>query len=185
MIHWPKPTPLLADSGLPKPKPDPALKTIAAVSIDAHVKTTVPAQVIGAEWLHFGYSHVEIAYCNCESTRFDVDDFGRVFYPDMLRYRVGVLDTNGNVILHFGGYGNADSMGLDSPVVDPETKKLRPRRPSDPADVRSPFSEPDIAFCWLNGVVVTERYAYMTDILNRRILRAKLVYTAEETCAVK
>jgi len=47
-----------------------------------------------------------------------MDDFGRVFYPDMLRYRVGVLATNGNVIVHFGSYGNADSMGPDSPVID-------------------------------------------------------------------
>jgi hypothetical protein len=185
MIHWPKPTSLLSDSGLPKPKMDPALKTIDAVSIDAHMKVPVAAKVIGAEWMHFGYSHIEIAYCNCESTRFDVDDFGRVFFPDMIRYRVGVLDTNGNVILHFGGYGNADSMGPDSPVIDPTTKKVRPRRADDPASLRSPFTEPDIAFSWLNGVGATDKYAYMTDILNRRILRAKLVYAAEETCEVK
>jgi hypothetical protein len=185
MIHWPKPTSGLADSGLPKPKPDSSLKTIDAVSIDAHLKVPVPAKVIGAEWLHFGYSHVEIAYCNCESTRFDVDDFGRVFYPDMIRFRVGVLDTNGNVIAHFGGYGNADSMGPDSPVIDPVTKKVRPRRSGDPTDLKSPFAEPDIAFSWLNGVAATDKYAYMTDIMNRRILRARLVYAVEETCAVK
>jgi hypothetical protein len=185
MIHWPKPTSLLSDSGLPKPKPDPALKTIDAVSIDAHMKMPVPAKVIGAEWLHFGYSHVEIAYCNCESTRFDVDDFGRVFYPDMIRFRVGVLDTNGNVIAHFGGYGNADSMGPDSPVIDPVTKKFRPRRADDPKDLKSPFAEPDIAFSWLNGVAATDKYAYMTDIMNRRILRAKLVYASEATCDLK
>lgn len=145
---------------------------------------TVPAQVIGAEWLHFGYSHIEIAYCNCESTRFDVDDFGRVFYPDMLRYRVGVLDTNGNAIVHFGGYGNADSLGPDSPVIDLLTKQVRPRRADDPKDLRSPFAQPEIAFSWLNGVAATDRCAYMTDIMNRRILRAKLVYAAEETCKI-
>jgi hypothetical protein len=184
-IHWPTPTNHLADSGLPKPKADPSLRTIEAVSIDSYDKKSISAQVIGAEWMHFGYSHVEVAYCNCESTRFDVDDFGRVFYPDMARFRVGVLDTNGNTILHFGGYGNADSMGPDSPVLDPKTKKVRPRRADDPRDLKSPFASPDIAFCWLNGVGITDRYAYMTDILNRRILRARLVYSAEETCALK
>src|SRR5262249_58948838 len=108
MISWAKPTSLLADSGLPKPKPDPALKVVDAVSLDSHSKAAVPAKGIGAEWMRFGYSHVEITYCNCESTRFDVDEFGRGCYPDMARFRVGVLDTNGNTIGHFGGYGHAD-----------------------------------------------------------------------------
>jgi hypothetical protein len=185
MIHWPKPTRHLSYAGLPMPKPDPSLKTIDAVSLDSHVGKTVPAKVIGAEWMHFGLSHIEIVYCNCEHTHFDVDEFGRVFYPDLCRFRVGVLDTNGNEIMHFGGYGNADSMGPDSPVIDPKTGKVRPRRADDPKDLKSPFAEPEIAFAWLIGVGATDKYAYMADIMNRRILRAKLVYAAEETCPIQ
>jgi hypothetical protein len=98
---------------------------------------------------------------------------------------VGVLDTNGNEICTFGGYGNADSCGADSPVIDPKTRMVRPRRTDDPKDLKSPFAEPEIAFTWLNGVGATDRYAYMGDALNRRLLRAKLVYAAEESCPIK
>ena len=49
----------------------------------------------------------------------------------------------------------------------------------------SPFAEPEIAFSWLFGVGATDKYAYMGDSMNRRLLRAKLVYAAEETCEVK
>jgi len=31
----------------------------------------------------------------------------------------------------------------------------------------------------------TDRYAYMGDSINRRVLRAKLAYPAEEACEVK
>jgi len=186
MIDWPSKTLRIVDSGLPRPaKPEPSAKTIEAASSDFYSEKTVPAKVLGAEWVHMGISHVDLIYCNCETTRFDVDEFGRVFYPDLQRFRVGVLDTNGNEILHFGGYGNAESMGPESPVIDLQAKKVRPRRADDPKDLKSPFTEPEIAFAWLIGVGATDRYAYMADTLNRRLLRAKLVYAAEETCPVQ
>ena len=144
-----------------------------------------PVKMTGAEWMHMGVSHIERAGCTCENTQFDVDEFGRVFYPDMCRFYVGVLDTNGNLITQFGGYGNAESMGPDSPVIDPKTAKPRPRRPDDPPTLQSPFAKPEIAFAWLIGVAVTDKYAYMGDSLNRRLLRAKLVYAAEETCPIQ
>lgn len=166
-----------------EPKLDPSLKTVDAASYTGHRHKAL--KVTGAEWIHFGVSHVDRIACNCENTRFDVDEFGRVFYPDLQRFRVGVIDTNGNAIVHFGGYGNAESKGPDSPVVDPKTGKLRPRKPDDPKDLKSPFAEPAIAFSWLIGVGATDRYAYMGDSLNRRLLRAKLVYAAEETVEVR
>ena len=162
MIHWPKPTSLLSDSGLPKPKPDPALKTIDAVSIDAHLKVPVPAKVIGAEWLHFGYSHVEIAYCNCESTRFDVDDFGRLYIPNALTCSVMVVDDSGNEISRFGGYGNHDSKGPASSV---------------PA--------PAIPLAYPVAVQVSFKHLYIADSANRRVLRADWTWKAEDTCPVK
>jgi hypothetical protein len=120
--------------------------------------------VTGHLWMRMGISHVDFVGCNCENTRFDVDEFGRVWYPDMGRFRVVVLDTNGNEMAHFGNYGNADSRGPES-----TNKKL---------------SQPDIAFSYLIGVGVTDKYAYMGDSANRRLLRAKLTYVAEEVCTV-
>ena len=178
MIHFGGENPFKGEPSL-----DPQLKTADAASF--HGYRLYPTKVTGAEWMRMGVSHVDIIGCNCENTRFDVDEFGRVFYPDLGRFRVGVLDTAGNEIVHFGGYGNAESMGPDSPVIDPKTGKVRPRRPDDPKDLKSPFAEPEIAFSWLIGVGATDRYAYMGDSLNRRLLRARLVYAAEETCPVQ
>jgi len=168
-----------------EPEPDPGMKTIEAASWIGQIHDRFSTnKVIGAEWMHMGVSQINLHYCNCENTRFDVDPFGRVWYPDLGRYRVGVLDTNGNLITTFGSYGNAESRGPDSPVIDPKTGKVRPRRPDDPKSLKSPFAEPEIAFAWLIGVGATDKYAYMGDSLNRRLLRAKLVYAAEETCAL-
>jgi hypothetical protein len=170
-----------------KPKLDPSLKTVkmaAIVQTSDNTNAFCGAKVTGAEWVHFGISQLPQFYCNCESTRFDVDLFGRVWYPDMGRYQVGVLDTNGNMITTFGGYGNAESRGPDSPVVDPKTGKVRPRKADDPKDLKSPFAEPEIAFSYLIGVGATARYVYMADSLNRRLLRARLVYAAEQTCPI-
>jgi hypothetical protein len=119
-------------------------------------------KVIGAEWIRMGISHIDMFYCNCESTRFDVDEFGRVWYPDLGRFRVVCLDTNGNEITYFGAYGNADSAGPKSSIPKPE-----------------------IAFAWLIGVAVTDNYAYMGDSVNRRMLRCKMVYAADKTCVIQ
>jgi len=146
----------------------------------------------GALWWRFGFSPLgdmgrggSSPHCHCTGSDFDVDDFGRVFAPDTGRFRVGVLDTRGNEILSFGAYGNQDFCGPDSYVVDPATQRLRPRMPDDPADLVSPFAKPEIAFGWIVGLAVTDRYAYVDDVLNKRILRVKLDYAVEETCEIQ
>jgi NHL repeat len=140
-----------------------------------------PGKVIGAEWVHPGIGHVGHFRCNCENVTFDVDEFGRVFFPDPILFQIRVIDTNGNALTRFGGYGNAENMGVESPVPDPKTGQLRPPRHGE----RSPFGEPDIAFAWLVGVGVTDRYIYAGDSLNRRMLKLKMTYKADETCAIK
>ena len=41
-----------------------------------------------------------------------VDGYGRIYYPTNFAPRVAVMDNAGsNQILHFGTYGNRDSMG--------------------------------------------------------------------------
>jgi NHL repeat len=145
-----------------KPKLAPGLKSEDVSFYYGHkFQALSSAKVIGAEWIRMGISHIDMFYCNCESTRFDVDEFGRVWYPDLGRFRVVCLDTNGNEITYFGAYGNADSAGPQSSIPQPE-----------------------IGFAWLIGVAVTDNYAYMGDSLNRRMLRCKMTYAAEETCSV-
>jgi hypothetical protein len=186
MIHYPD----AANNPRPyddEPKLDPGLKNIEAEWV-TFGSGLAKMKVTGAEWIHPGYSHLASNAtdgCNCEATRFDVDEFGRVWFPDLNLFQVRVIDTNGNALTKFGGYGNADSRGPDSPVIDPQTKKLRPRRPDDSKDLKSPFAEPEIAFAWLVGVVATDKYAYTGDLMNRRMLRLKQTYAAEETVEVK
>ena len=118
--------------------------------------------VSGAEWIHFGASNVPSwrtkgtpDICLCESPRFDVDGFGRSFFPDALGYRVGVLDTAGNFIAWFGKYGNPDSVG------------------------------PEIGLQWPHEVCASDEAAYVADRLNRRVVAVKLSYAAEEIVSVR
>ena len=96
--------------------------------------------------------------CNCESPRFDVDDYGRSFFPDAAACRVGMLDTNGNFLGWFGDYGNVDSAGKKSSV---------------PA--------PAIPLFWPYSVAVGDDTVYVGDRLNRRVVRVRLAYAAEAT----
>ncbi|MHC4914190.1 MAG: hypothetical protein ACYTGB_01755 [Planctomycetota bacterium] len=164
--------------GKMQPKLD-GLKSVEAGSFRSY--RFHPTKVTGAAWMKMGISHVDLFYCNRENTRFDVDEFGRVWYPDLGRFRVAVLDTNGNELTHFGGYGNADSRGPDSPVIDPKSGRPRPAKKGE----NSPLAEPDIALAWLIGVGATDKYVYMGDSMNRRLLRARVVYEAEERCAIR
>lgn len=123
-------------------------------------------EVKGAQWLvseasnvpswRTGTKSLRPDICLCESPRFDVDGFGRSFYPDALRFRVGVLDTAGNTICTFGSYGNQDSYGTNSPVPTPE-----------------------IPLAWVQAVAVSDEAAYVGDRLNKRVVRVKLGYTTE------
>jgi hypothetical protein len=123
-------------------------------------------EVRGAKWIFFGASPVPSwrtkntpDVCLCESPRFDVDGFGRSFFPDACRFRVGVIDTAGNEICWFGSYGNQDSAGPGSAVPLPE-----------------------IPFSWPYAVAVGDDAAYIGDRLNRRVVRVKLAYEVEATC---
>jgi hypothetical protein len=122
-----------------------------------------PAGIQGALWMHFGYSPFSIpgsgGACNCEGNGFDVDGFGRVFFPNMCQYRVEVIDTNNNAITTFGKYGNEDSGGKDAKVKKPE-----------------------IPLAWPVYVAVSDDFAYVADTVNRRVVRVKLNYAAEAFC---
>jgi DNA-binding beta-propeller fold protein YncE len=164
-VHWGGENPYKG-----KPRLDPALKTVDATWYNCErAQYLNPVKVTGAEWIKMGISHIERHYCNCESTRFDVDEFGRVFYPDLLRYQIRVIDTNANDIMHVGTYGNTD---------DP----LRADGSSQSA-IRNPRSA--VYFSWLAGVAVTDKHMYAGDSANRRLTQLKIVYATEETAAIK
>ena len=101
--------------------------------------------------------------CVCKEARFDLDDFGRLYVPDVLDFCIRIYDNAGNLIGRCGYYGNADSAGKGSPLP-----------------------EPPIAFGWpmTCGVNKAGRL-YVGDILNQRIVGVDLGGAVEETAAVK
>jgi hypothetical protein len=124
-------------------------------------------EIQGALWTRFGYSpysaHMSgnTSHCMCEGSGFDVDPFGRVFFPNLGQFRIEVVDTNNNPITTFGKYGNEDSGGPKARV-----------------------KKPDIPLAWPVNVAVSDRYAYVADTVNRRAVRVKLGHAAQATCAV-
>ena len=134
--------------------------------VPMHYGVSNKTQIKGAKWIHYGASVVPSwrtgppydlpDTCLCESPWFDVDGFGRSFFPDACRFRVGVLDTAGNLICTFGSYGNQDD-GV----------------------------ERGIPLCWPQAVAVGDEAAYVADRLNRRIVRVTLGYRAEAVCPVR
>lgn len=116
-------------------------------------------------WSYPGMSTMTIATntCTCPQSRFDTDAYGRSFVPESWRYSVGVVDTNGNPVLHIGRYGNPDSgRGADSPVK----------------------VAGDIAFSQSDFVTtVTDRWLYVADTGNWRVVRIRLGYHKEQTAS--
>ena len=43
--------------------------------------------------------------------------------------------------------------------------------------------KPEIPLAWPSYVAVSDRWAYVADTINRRVVRVKLAYAAEMTCA--
>ena len=109
-------------------------------------------------WAYDGMSGLGIGLgnCICHWQIWDMDRFERCFLPSDHLYSVTVLDANGNRVLRIGRYGNPDSHGPNSPVPNP-----------------------DIAFCFVKGVAVSDKAVYVSDQGNRRLLKAGLSYENE------
>jgi hypothetical protein len=102
--------------------------------------------------------------CACHNTRFTLDYFNRSFAPEVDRYRVAVLDSNGNLILRIGQYGNEDSEGPGSKV---------------------PLGGDEVGL--FHGAYVathTDRRLFIADEGNGRIVSVKLDYHASEKVKV-
>lgn len=100
--------------------------------------------------------------CACVKPRFDVDDYGRLYIPDAITFKVSMCDNAGNEILSFGAYGNFDCLGAGS---------------GEP--------KPDIPLGWPVTVGASDRFIYIGDCLNHRVVRVDKTWAAEATCEVK
>ena len=100
--------------------------------------------------------------CYCETTRFDIDEYGRLLVPDTLRFSVVMLDGAGNEVTRIGSYGNMDSRGPGSPVPDPE-----------------------IAFAWPLSTRCGGGRIFVADPVNCRMTGVRFEYAAEAECPVK
>ncbi|MCX7803870.1 MAG: SMP-30/gluconolactonase/LRE family protein, partial [Planctomycetota bacterium] len=94
--------------------------------------------------------------CLCANARFDTDLYGRTFVPKAYAFTVGVVDTNGNPICDIGRYGNADARG------------------------------PEICVAHCSFVAThSDRWLYLNDDGNNRIIRVRLGYRAEERAGLQ
>ncbi|HOX07061.1 MAG TPA: hypothetical protein PK280_11725 [Planctomycetota bacterium] len=99
--------------------------------------------------------------CHCMRPRFGLDGYGRLYIPNGITYKVSVRDNADNELTRFGGYGNYDAQG---------PKSTEPK--------------PEIPLGWPVFAQPSEKYIYVGDGLNHRVVRVDKAYAAEETAAV-
>lgn len=143
-------------------KPSAELLGKPRVSYGKHIGYDfTPVDVQGAEWVRFGFSPFGVSrgagFCMCEGVGFDVDEYGRIFYPNLGQYRIEMIDNDNNWIGTFGNYGNQDSGG--------ENAKIK---------------KPAIPFAWPTYVAVSDDFAFVNDSLSNRVVKVKLSATIEE-----
>jgi hypothetical protein len=120
--------------------------------------------VEGAEWFYAGASPiVSPGHCSCPTMRSYTDWYKRSFVPEAYRHSIGILDTNGNLIVHMGQYGNIDS--------------------ADGAKSKIPVGGDNIAISFTRFVSATDNYVVFDDN-SERVTVAKLNYHAEETAGI-
>jgi hypothetical protein len=102
-----------------------------------------------------------VGSCVCTKPRFDVDDFGRLYIPNAITYSVSVRDNADNEIVRFGAYGNLDCQG-------PGSKEPKP----------------EIPLGWPVTAGAGDKYIYVGDCLNHRVVRVDKHFAAEATVKV-
>jgi DNA-binding beta-propeller fold protein YncE len=125
------------------------------------INATTDAPVV---WAYHGVSPMpsrRTARCSCQIPRFDVDLYGRVWVPDCFRFGVAVLDNNANPVARFGEYGNCDSAGPES------------ARPSA-----------KIPLAWIHSVTATDKFIFLADVMNHRIVACTYGAQAEEVAGL-
>ena len=151
----------LADAGAPKRPQDISARWVE-----------------NAEWFYggIGYAGFNTPHagggCACWYARFDLDYFARSFVPEMDQYSVAVVDTNGNLILRIGQYGNTDD---GKPLIlHPEIPKQRS------------IGGDEVALFHAGFVAThTDHKLFIADLGNARIVQVKLDYHAAEKVKLK
>ncbi len=135
------------------------------------------AWVEGAQWFYggvgwSGFNAPSGPQCHCPNPRFVIDYFARSFTPEHHRYNVGVLDSNGNLILRIGQYGNVDD---GEPLV----------KDGGPPNPRSIGGDEVALFDTRAVTTHTDRRLFISDLGNARILSVKLGYHTDELVPLK
>jgi hypothetical protein len=134
----------------------------------------------GVEWLvpEVGVSGNKTAprwngNCICTNeSRFDMDLYARSFCSEVHKYRICVVDTNGNPMLKIGRMGNVDD-GLPLAKGD---------RVPNPRKIGG--DEVAIAHC-AHVAVHTDRRLFISDVGNMCVRSVKLDYHASETVPLR
>jgi hypothetical protein len=119
--------------------------------------------VEGAQWLYAGASPIVAGGCSCPNQRLHTDWYKRTYVPEAYRHSIGILDTNGNLIMHLGRYGNLDS--------------------ADGPKSKIPVGGDEIGITIPRYVSGTDNYLCFSD-LGDRIMLLRLNYCAEETVGI-
>ena len=152
----------------------------AAVALPDELKPRRAAEVFnglvgnawldGAEWFHGGLGFAgknakrSGGGCNCYNARFALDALGRSFAPSLGHHSIAVLDSNGNLILRIGKYGNVDSAGPNS---------------------RVPLGGDEVGLFYAPYVAVhSDRRLFIADAGNARIVSVQLDYHANERVTI-
>jgi DNA-binding beta-propeller fold protein YncE len=160
-----------APSAVGQPPADLLAKPV--VKAEAHLvyQIKAPAEIQGADWFRFGFApysmHSGSDTCMCEGAGFDIDLYGRVFYPNLGQFRVEMVDAANHLLGAFGQYGNQDD---DPEIQNPES------RIQDTSN---------IPLAWPLTVAVSDTHAYVADTVSRRVVKVRLDCAASETCTVK
>lgn len=119
-----------------------------------------------AEWFYGGVGYAG-GRCICWNARFALDYLARSFVPEPDHFSVAVLDTNGNLILRIGQYGNVED---GKPITqDKVIKESRSIGGDETAIMHA---------CYV--AAETDRRLFIADAGNRRILSVKMDYHKEE-----
>ena len=136
------------------------------------------AWIEGAAWLYGGVGTAPKFIgragggCWCDHSAITLDDFARTFVPENDTYSVAVLDSEGNLILRIGRYGNADD---GAPLVPQSAIR-------DPQSIGG-----DEVALFLPRFVAadTDHRLFIADPGNARIVSVRLDYYATERVALK
>jgi hypothetical protein len=139
--------------------------------------------VEGAEWFYAGVGNSS-ELCKCwQQSRMTLDYFARSFAPETDQFSVAALDSNGDLILRIGQYGNEDDGMPPAGVPRGAPKDGGPMLASP--NPRS-IGGDEVALMHPSHVAtMTDRYLYIGDFGNARIVSVKLGYHAEEKVALR